>query len=30
VGDVLLNAKVRELLGCKLDDASAARLLALL
>jgi hypothetical protein len=30
VGDVLLNSKIRELLGGKLDEASSARLLALL
>lgn len=30
VGDVLRNAKIRELLGCKLDAPAAARLLALI
>jgi len=30
VGDVLRNAKIRELLGCKLDQPTAERLLALI
>jgi hypothetical protein len=30
VGDVLLNAKIRELLGCKLDQPTSERLLALI